>query len=163
MIISIIAAMDEERGIGIDNKMPWHLPIDLKRFKKITMGHHLVMGRKTFESIGKPLPGREMIILSRNPDFNPEGCFRCGSFSEAIDRARIAGEKELFIVGGGEVYRESIPIVERMYLTFVHTSQQADTHFPDFDEIDWSLICEGGFKADQENPHPHTFKYLLKK
>lgn len=163
MIISIIAAMDERQGIGIDNKMPWHLPADLKRFKKITMGHHLIMGRKTYQSIGNPLPGRTMIILSRNPDFTAEGCLVSRSLTEALERARDAGEKEIFIVGGGEVYREALSSVDRLYLSFVHTSQPADTHFPQFEESDWSLICEGEFPVDESNPLAHTFKQYVRK
>lgn len=163
MIISIIAAMDERQGIGIDNKMPWHLPADLKRFKKITMGHHLIMGRKTYQSIGNPLPGRTMIILSRNPDFTAEGCLVSRSLTEALERARDAGENEIFIVGGGEVYREALSSVDRLYLSFVHTSQPADTHFPQFEESDWSLICEGEFPVDESNPLAHTFKQYVRK
>ena len=162
MIISIIAAMDEKRGIGIDNKMPWHLPADLKRFKKITMGHHLIMGRKTYQSIENPLPGRTMIILSRNPDFKAEGCLLSGSFSEALEKARNAGEKEIFVVGGGEVYREALSSVDRLYLSLVHTSQPADTHFPQFEESDWSLICEQEFPVDEDNPLAHTFKQFVR-
>ncbi len=163
MIISIIAAMDERQGIGIDNKMPWHLPADLKRFKKITMGHHLIMGRKTYQSIGNPLLGRTMIILSRNPDFTAEGCLVSRSLTEALERARDAGENEIFIVGGGEVYREALSLVDRLYLSFVHTSQPADTHFPQFEESDWSLICEGEFPVDESNPLAHTFKQYVRK
>ena len=163
MIISIIAAMDEKWGIGIDNKMPWHLPADLKRFKKITMGHHLIMGRKTYQSIGNPLPGRTMIILSRNPDYQAEGCLLSSSLAEALERARDAGEKEIFVVGGGEVYREALPLVDRLYLSYVHTSQPADTHFPRFEESDWSLICEQVFPVDDDNPLAHTFKQFVRK
>ena len=161
MIISIIAAMDENKGIGIDNKMPWHLPADLKRFKKITMGHHLIMGRKTYQSIAKPLPGRKMIILSRNPDFIARECLLSGSISEALEIAREAGEKEVFVVGGGEVYREALPVVKRLYLSYVHTSQPADTFFPQIEESDWSMICEQEFPADEENTFAHTFRHLV--
>ncbi|MFN2281917.1 MAG: dihydrofolate reductase, partial [Anaerolineales bacterium] len=100
MIVSLIAALDENDGIGFQNSIPWHLPSDLARFKKLTMGHHLILGRKTYLSIGKPLPGRVMIVLSRNPDFKPDGILRVNSLSEALDLAIGRGEKEVFVVGG---------------------------------------------------------------
>ena len=163
MIISIIAAHDRERGIGIDNKMPWHIPIDLKRFKRITMGHHLILGRKTFQSIGGPLPGRQMIILSRNPDFEAEGCLISRSFDDALQLADAAGEAEVFVIGGGEVYKNALPIVDRLYLSFVDTVAEADTHFPRLNPDDWSVICEQEFPVDEINPLPHTFKYMVRK
>ncbi len=163
MIISIIAAMDENRGIGIDNKMPWHLPSDLKRFKRITMGHHLIMGRKTYQSIGKPLPGRTIIILSRNPDFQAPGCLLSGSFDAALELASAAGEEEVFVVGGGNIYQQALSLVSRHYLTYVHTVQPADTFFPPLEGSQWSLICEQAFHPDDENPFAHTFKYSVRK
>jgi dihydrofolate reductase len=163
MIISIIAAMDKVRGIGIDNKMPWHLSTDLKRFKKITMGHHLILGRKTYQSIGAPLPGRQMIILSRNPEFKAEGCLVCRSFDEALQVSDDAGEKEVFVVGGGEIYQAALPRVERMYLSLVDTIAESDTQFPPFDQASWTVICEQDFPQDEENPLAHTFRYLVRK
>jgi dihydrofolate reductase len=162
MIISIIAALDRKRGIGIDNKMPWHLPIDLKRFKKITMGHHLILGRKTYQSIGGPLPGRQMIILSRNPEYDVEGCIVCGSFDEALQLADGAGEVEVFVIGGGEVYKNALPFVERLYLSFVDTIAEADTYFPELKQEDWAVICEQEFPADEKNPLQHTFRYMVR-
>ena len=163
MIISIIAAMDQDRGIGIDNKMPWHLPIDLMRFKRITMGHHLILGRKTFQSIGGPLPGRQMIVLSRNPEFKAAGCLVSRSFDEALQLAEAAGEKEVFVVGGGEIYLEALPLIDRMYLTLVDTKAESDTHFPQFDQENWEVICEQDFAEDSKNPLTHTFRYLVRK
>lgn len=161
MIISIIAAMDENNGIGIDNKMPWHLPTDLMRFKKITMGHHLILGRKTFQSIGGPLPGRQMIVLSRNPEFKAAGCLVSRSLDEALQLAEAAGEKEVFVVGGGEIYHEALPLVDRMYLTLVDTKAESDTNFPQFDRKNWEVICEQDFPEDSKNPLAHTFRYLV--
>jgi dihydrofolate reductase len=162
MIISIIAALDKEFGIGIDNKMPWHLPLDLKRFRKITMGHHLILGRKTFQSIGGPLPGRQMIILTRNPDFKAEDCLTSNSLAEAYQLAAEAGEKEVFVIGGGEVYQQALPDVERLYLTQVDTVVKADTNFPVINETDWSVICEQSYSADKNNPLAHTFRYMVR-
>ena len=162
MILSIIAAMDKNQGIGIDNKMPWHLPSDLRRFKKITMGHHLILGRKTFESIGGPLPGRQMIVLSRNPELIVDGCLVISSIEKALQLADAAGEKEVFFVGGGQVYRETLPMVDRLYLSFVDTVAEADTHFPQFDPNAWSVICEQDFPPDDQNPLGHTFRYLVR-
>ena len=163
MIISIIAALDRNRGIGIENKMPWHLPFDLKRFKKITMGHHLILGRKTYQSIGHPLPGRQMIILSRNPEFEVEGCIVSGSIDEALQLADAAGEAEVFVVGGGEVYKNALSIADRLYLSFVDTVADADTHFPTLNQADWSVICEQDFPKDERNPLSHMFKYMVRK
>ena len=163
MIISIIAAMDQKRGIGIDNRMPWHLPVDLKRFRKITMGHHLILGRVTFQSIGQALPGRQMIVLSRNPDFQAEGCLVSQSFDEALQLADGAGEKEVFVIGGGEIYLESLPLADRCYLSLVDTEAEADTYFPPLEESAWSVICEQFFPPDPENTLGHTFKYLVRK
>lgn len=162
MIISIIAAMDKDRGIGIDNKMPWHLPTDLKRFKRITMGHHLILGRKTFQSIGDPLPGREMIVLSRNPEYKAEGCLVCRSLDEAFQLADAAGEQEVFVVGGGEIYQEALPLADRMYLSLVDTRAEADTHFPQFERESWEVICEQDFPEDEKNSLAHTFRYIVR-
>jgi dihydrofolate reductase len=163
MIVSIIAAMDQNQGIGIDNKMPWHLPADLKRFKRVTMGHHLILGRKTYQSIGKKLPGRKMIVLSRNADFLPEHAEKCTSLEEALELAQNAGEKEVFIIGGGQVYQESLPQAERLYLSFVQTKAEADTYFPQLELSNWSLICKQEFLTDEENPYGHTFKQFVRK
>jgi dihydrofolate reductase len=162
MIISIIAAMDKNQGIGIDNKIPWHLPADLMRFKRITMGHHLILGRMTFESIGGPLPGRQMIILSRNPELKSEGCFVSPSIEDALQLAYAAGENEVFVVGGGEVFKDTLPKVDRLYLSFVDATAEADTHFPQFDPDAWSVICEKEFPPDRQNPLGHIFKYMVR-
>lgn len=163
MIISIIAALDEQGGIGFENQMPWHLPADLRRFKNITMGHHLLLGRKTYQSIGGPLPGRKMIVLSRNPDCKLAGSQVVSSLEEGLEAARKAGENEVFMIGGGEIYRLALPLADKMYLTRVHTSSQADVFFPAFDPGNWSAICQQDFPADEENPFSYTFSYLTRK
>jgi dihydrofolate reductase len=163
MIVSIIAALDGEGGIGYQNRMPWHLPGDLSRFKKLTMGHHLILGRKTYESIGGPLPGRKMIVLSRNPAYDLADCLLASSLEEGLDVAREAGEKEVFVIGGAEIYQIALPIADRMYLTRVHTISPADSYFPEFDLEEWLKICEQAFPADQDNPFETTLMCLIRK
>jgi len=163
MIISIIVAMDEKRGIGFENQMPWHLPADLARFKKLTMGHHLILGRKTYESIGAALPGRQMVILTRNPDFNVPDCITAASMADALDLVEKKGEKEVFIIGGAEIYNEGLPLVDHLYLTVVHAETVADTYFPEIEKDDWSEVCAQEFPADEKNSLPTTFKHLLRR
>src|SRR5262247_2733529 len=119
VIVSIIAAMDRKRGIGVDNKLPWRLSSDLKRFRALTMGHHIVVGRKTFESIGRPLPGRTTIVVTRRSDYKPADCLVSHSVDEAISIAQQRGESEVFICGGVEVFTAAFPRVDRLYLTEV--------------------------------------------
>lgn len=163
MILSIIVALDEQGGMGFQNEIPWHLPGDLARFKKLTMGHILILGRKTYQSIGKPLPGREMIVLSRDPQFRLEKAAVVQSFAEALQRAADAGESEVFVIGGAEIYQLALPAADRMYLSRLHITSQADVYFPDFKPEEWETICEQDFPADQENPIPYTFTHLVRK
>ncbi len=162
MIVSLIAAMDENRGIGVNNKIPWRQAFDLKRFKALTMGHHLIMGRKTFESIGKPLPGRTMLIISRNLNYHPRGCFVVHSLSGALDLAGKRGESEVFVIGGGEIFSQVIGVADRLYLTLVHTKVEADVLFPVIDKNIWVETEESYHEADEENEFPCTFKYLVR-
>jgi dihydrofolate reductase len=163
MILSIIAALDDGRGIGIKNQLPWHMPGDLRRFRMLTMGHHLILGRKTYQSIGKPLPGRQMIVLSRNTEFDVVDGQVVSTLEEALQVAREAGESEAFISGGADIYQQALPLVEKMYLTRIHTTSQADVFFPEFDSQEWQKICEQTYPADQENPFVYTFTYLIRK
>jgi dihydrofolate reductase len=163
VIVSIIAAMDRKRGIGVDNKLPWRLSADLKRFRDLTMGHHIVVGRKTFESIGRPLPGRRMIIVTRNKNYIAEGCDVAHSVEDVTRLARERGESEVFICGGAEIYAQSIGIVDRMYLTFVEAEVAADTFFPEFDEREWSEQESVYQPADEKNQYPFTFKLIVRK
>jgi len=162
VIVSIIAAMDKERGIGVDNKLPWRLSADLKRFRELTMGHHIIVGRKTFESIGKPLPGRQMIIVTRDRSYEAEGCEVVHSIEDAMKLARDRGESEAFICGGAEIYAESIAIADRIYLTLVDAEVPADTFFPKFDEGEWSERESFYHPADDRNQYPFTFKMLVR-
>src|SRR5258708_7509586 len=128
-MISIIVALSENNLIGVNNQLPWRLSADLKRVKAITMGHPLIMGRKTFESIGKPLPGRTNIVITRNKDFKADGCFVVSSLKEAIEKAK--DDSEIFIFGGGEIFREALPIVNKIYMTRIHHHFEGDTYFSD--------------------------------
>ncbi len=128
MIISIIAAMADNRVIGRGNVIPWHIPEDMKRFREITMGHPVILGRKTFESIGRPLPGRKTVIVTRKRGYCAEGCVVVHDLQEAL--AKCADADEVFICGGGEVYREAMPLASRIYLTVVHLEVDGDTLFP---------------------------------
>jgi dihydrofolate reductase len=163
VIVSIIAAMDRKRGIGVDNKLPWRLSADLKRFRELTMGHHIIVGRKTFESIGRPLPGRRMIVVTRDRNYKAEGCDLAHSVEDATRLARERGESEVFICGGAEIYAQSIGIVGRMYLTFVGAEVAADTFFPEFDEQKWDELESVYQPADEKNQYPFTFKLLVRR
>ena len=140
MIISLIVAMDERGGIGLNNQVPWHLPSDLKRFKSLTMGHHLIVGRKTYDSIGRPLPGRTMIVVTRAHQYQAAGCVVAASLKEALSIAEQAGEHEVFIGGGGQIYAQAIAIAGRIYLTQVHTTTDADVYFPAWDRANWQVV-----------------------
>jgi dihydrofolate reductase len=162
MIISIIVAADENNGIGFQNKIPWHLPLDLRRFRKLTMGHHLIMGRRTYESIGAPLPGRNLIVLSRDPSYSLKDCFTAQSLELGYRLAIEAGEAEAFIAGGEEVFIEALPHADHLYLTRVHASVKADTHFPMINDKDWIEICQQYSPADEQNQFPQTFFHYIK-
>ncbi len=156
MIVSLIVAMSENGVIGRDGDMPWHLSDDLRRFKRITMGHHLIMGRKTFESIGKLLPGRTTIILTRNPDFRLDGALVAGDFPAAL--ALAAGDDEVFVVGGGEIYRTALPAVHRIYLTRVHATPDGDTTFPEISWEDWQRVSSESHSCNDRNNYDYTFE-----
>lgn len=152
MIISLIAAIDEQLGIGKDGRLPWHLSSDLKRFKQLTMGHHIVMGRKTYETIGRALPGRIMIVLTRQQDYHPIDSLVMHSIKDAIRTAREAGDSELFIIGGGDIFRQTMNVADKIYLTSVHTDAQADIFFPTFDPAEWEVIeQEKNIKVEQDD------------
>ena len=156
MIVSIIAAVADNGVIGRDGGLPWHLPADLKHFKKLTTGHHMVMGRRTWDSIGcRPLPGRPTIVVSRDPAFVAEGARVARSVDQALELA--AGADEVFIAGGQAIYREALPVADRVYLTRVHARFEGDTFFPGFDASGWRVVVEERHEADEKNPHAHTF------
>jgi dihydrofolate reductase len=163
VIISLIVAMDRNRGIGLGNRLPWRLPDDMKRFRELTMGHHLVVGRRTFASIGKALPGRVMIILTRDSEFTATDCFVVHSLREALDLARSRGETELFIGGGSEVYSEALPAASRIYLTAVDADVEADAFFPEFDLSEWNESSGELHLTDDRHSLPFSFKILNRK
>lgn len=163
MIISLIVAMDRRRGIGIGNRLPWRLPTDMKRFRQLTMGHHLVVGRRTMASIGKSLPGRTMIVLTRDPGYRVDDCLVARSFEEAANLARSRGEDELFVGGGGEVYAIALPLADRVYLTIVEAEVEADTFFPELNEAEWIETSSESTAVDAQNSLPSTFKVLDRK
>jgi dihydrofolate reductase len=156
---SIVVAMDLNHGIGFQNRLPWRLPADLRLLKQTTMGHHLIMGRNTYESIGKPLPGRTSIIVTRNLGYQGEGCLVAHSVLEALSLAEARGEQEAFIFGGSQIYREGLAYTDRIYLTHIQAEFEVDTYFPDFDRSVWQQSHAEFFPADQENPYP--FRYLI--
>ncbi|NOQ38986.1 MAG: dihydrofolate reductase [Anaerolineales bacterium] len=162
-MVSIIVAADEGNGIGLNGAIPWHLSSDLKRFKTLTMGHHLVMGRRTYESIDSTLPGRRMIVLSRDPEFQAKDCQTARSLQESFQLAMDAGEREVFVIGGAEVFSEALVVADHLYLTRVHCTQEADTIFPPLNEENWMLICEQFHPADELNQFPQTFAHYIKK
>ena len=163
MLVSLMVAMDEKLGIGKNGTLPWRLSSDLKRFKEITMGHHIIAGRKTHESIGEPLPGRHTIVVTRNPSYVAPGCYVAHSLDQAIELARSRGETEAFIIGGGEIYRDALRFVDRVYLTQVLAKVAVDTYFPEWDAGRWQLTESVSMAADEKNQYPSTFKVLVRK
>jgi dihydrofolate reductase len=162
VIVSLIAALDEANGIGWQGGLPWRLPADLRRFKRLTMGHHLICGRKTYQSIGRPLPGRTMIVVTRQKDFQAPGCRVVHSLDAALALAEAAGEEEVFVIGGAALYAAALPYARRMYLTRVHAVLPADVHFPEFDKGQWSIVEQEALPADRDNPHPTSFFKLVR-
>jgi dihydrofolate reductase len=156
-IISAIAARSENGVIGHHNQIPWHLPVDLKHFKTITTGHPVIMGRKTFESIGKPLPNRTNIILTRNTAFNAPGCMIVNSTEQAILQASSTHTDEMFIMGGADIYQLFMPKIQKLYLTLVHHTFAGDTFFPSLDPNQWVEIEKRTYPADPNNPYNYSF------
>ena len=164
MIISMIAAMAANRVIGKDNKMPWHLPADLKHFKKVTLGKPVVMGRKTFESIGRPLPGRRNIVISRQTQLHTSGAEWVNSVEQAL--ALLNDQPEVMIIGGAEIYRQCLPLAKRLYLTKIELTTDGDAFFPDYlvgNDNAWQLIESQLYEADADNPYRCEFVTLERK
>jgi dihydrofolate reductase len=161
-MISLIWAMDENRVIGLHNQLPWRLPEDLKFFKRVTMGHPIAMGRKTYESIGKPLPGRENIVITRDENYSPDGCVVMNSIEEFM---KYAGEKddEVFVIGGAEIFKEVLPKADKLYLTMIHEQFEGDTFFPVFDIDKWELETREIGLKDEKNPYDYEFLIYKRK
>jgi dihydrofolate reductase len=158
--ITIIAAMARNRAIGLDGGMPWHLPGELKHFKNTTMGKSIVMGRKTWESIGVALPGRQNLVVSRNASFTAEGCEVVTSLEEAIEKANGS---EVMIIGGGQLYAEALPFADRMVLTLVDCEPQADTWFPKWSEDGWRQVGSRTRAADEKNSYAFQVIDLIRR
>ena len=158
MEISLIAALDRNRLIGAGGQIPWRLPADLRYFKATTMGKPVVMGRKTHESIGRPLPGRENIVLTRRPDYRAPGCTVVHSIAAALAAAGDA--PELMVIGGSTVYGAFLPMADRLYLTYIDAAFDGDTYFPPFDREAWQVACEEAHSPDARNPYPYRFVVL---
>ncbi|MCF5765367.1 type 3 dihydrofolate reductase [Aeromonas veronii] len=158
MKISMIAAMAHDRVIGKDNQMPWHLPADLANFKRVTLGKPVLMGRKTFESIGRPLPGRRNLVISRNPDYQAEGIEVVGSVEAALALLAGSSVEELMVIGGGHLYAEMLPSADCLYLTRIDLAVEGDTRFPAFDDGQWQRVDCESHPADEKNPHPYSFE-----
>jgi dihydrofolate reductase len=155
-MISIIVAMDENNLIGKDNELPWYLPADLQYFKKTTMGHPVIMGRKTFESIGRPLPGRENVILTRDPEYQQENCTILHSMDE-LKAYTESKPDEYFVIGGAELIKQALSFASKLYITKIHHQFEGDTYFPPFDEKEWTLVSKTPGPVDEKNKYAHDY------
>lgn len=153
--LSIIVAMARNRVIGKNNTLPWHLPADLKHFKELTMGHHIVMGRKTYESIGKPLPGRTSVVVTRNPDYSMPSVITVNSLEAAI--SACGDDAEIFVIGGAELYLQAITFADRIYLTEIDADIPGDTHFTELNRELWRESGRSSHAPDENNAYPHDF------
>jgi dihydrofolate reductase len=163
MKVTLMAALAENRVIGRDNTLPWNLPADLARFKQRTEGHVVIMGRRTFESVGRPLPNRRSIVITRKRDYHPPGAEIARSLEEALERARESKQDEVFILGGAEVYALALPEVDRLELTIVHAEVSGDTFFPECDLSEWTLIDEQRHEADDRHAYAFSFRTYERK
>ena len=156
-MITVIAAIATNNAIGKDNDLIWHLPADLKRFKKVTTGHYILMGRNTYESIGKPLPNRTTIIITRNKNYFKEGCLIANSLEQAIEMSKE--EANVFIIGGAQIYKETIAkdLAQQLDITMVHKDFEADVYFPEIDFKIWKEVARENFKADEKNKLDYSF------
>lgn len=157
VVLSIIVAMARNRTIGFNNTLPWRIPADMKHFKSLTMGHHVIMGRKTYDSIGKPLPGRIMVVLTRNQALKIDGCTMAYSLEEALKAC--AEDDEIFIIGGAELYARAIQLVDTIYLTEIQQDIEGDAYFPEFDKKLWQESARE--KCSQEIPQKLEYHFVI--
>ncbi len=155
MNICFVVAMDRHRAIGRDNTLPWHLPADLKYFRQLTSHHTILMGRKTYESIGKPLPNRTNVVLTQRADYEAAGCEIAHSIEDALG---LVTEDTLFVIGGAEVFRALFPIANRLYITWIDHEFAADTYFPAFEDGTWQLISSTPGEQNEQNPYTYEFR-----
>ncbi|UTW11018.1 dihydrofolate reductase [Marinobacterium rhizophilum] len=164
MKLAIIVAKARNGVIGVDNKLPWHLPADLKYFKQVTFGKPVIMGRLTFESIGRPLPGRANIVVTRNPDWSHAGVQAAASLEEAIDLAQahcdVGGADEAMVIGGAQIYAQAMTLVQRIYLTEVQADIDGDARFPALDQDQWREVERADFAAQDPNPYDYSLRVL---
>ncbi|MER2997072.1 dihydrofolate reductase [Pontibacter populi] len=161
-MIAIVVAVSENNVIGKDNQLIWHLPADLRYFKNLTMGHPILMGRKTYESIGKPLPGRTTVIITRQHDFEAPGCIVVNSIDEAIEEAHKV-DQGVYIIGGAEIYKQALAKTDTIYLTRVHHTFDGDTFFQEINEADWETTSEEKHEPDEKNKYSYSFITLKRK
>ncbi len=155
MILSVIAAVARNNVIGNENKLLWHMPADLKHFKSVTSGHSVIMGRKTYESIGRALPNRRNIVISRQAGYSAAGCEMSRSLDEAITACK--GEEEVFIIGGADIYRQALSLSDRIYLTRVAADFKGDAYFPEINFSEWKMVETQHHKADEKNGFDYSF------
>ena len=155
-MLSIIVAVAENGVIGNQNSLIWHISEDLRNFKRTTQGHPVIMGRKTFESLGRPLPNRTNVVITRQADFVAEGCTIVHALEDAI--ALFGEDEEVFVIGGAQIYREALPLADRFYLTRVMHAYEGDTRFPEWDPAAWRLISSEAFPSGEKYPHPFAFE-----
>ena len=158
MTISLVVAASENNAIGKNNQLIWHLPNDLKFFKNTTWGFPVIMGRKSFESVNKPLPGRTNIVITTNPDWKVETVIVVKDLKYAIQKAAETNSKQIFIIGGGEIYKQSMDIADSIYITRVHADLEGDTFFPEIDKSKWKLTSNQDFEADEKHAYSYSFQ-----
>jgi len=163
VVISLIAAASENSVIGKDNKLPWHLPTDMKYFKNITWGMPVIMGRKSFEALGKPLRGRSNIVITRNKNWSADGVKTVQSIDQAINLASQTDAKEIYIIGGGEIFQAAIPSADRIYLTLVHENFEGDAFFPEIKQEEWKLTSNRDCDPDEKNAYALSFQVWERK
>ncbi|MGH8751337.1 MAG: dihydrofolate reductase [Burkholderiales bacterium] len=158
--ISIIAAMAQNRVIGKDNRIPWHLPRELQMFKRLTLGHHIIMGRKTYASLNRLLPGRTTVIVTRDPNYKIPGAISVNSLQAAL--ASCGDDHEIFVIGGAQLFRAALPLAQRIYLTTVQAQIEGDTFMPELDLAEWRQVSRKEFKADEKNPYDYIYSVYHK-
>ncbi len=163
MIISLLLAASENNVIGKDNTLPWHLPNDLKYFKNLTWGLPILMGRKTFDSIGKPLPGRKCIVITRQQGWQHDGVEVVHAIDDAVQKAQALGAKEIFVIGGAEIFNAALAQADRIYLTRIHRQFDGDVFFPDIDEAVWQLSSSRFCEKDEKNQYNHTYQVWVRR
>jgi dihydrofolate reductase len=156
----LIAATSQNNALGKDNKIIWHLPDDFKRFKELTSGHHIIMGRKTFESFPKPLPNRTHVVITRQKNYNPEGCFVVNSIEEAFEICPKT--EDVFLIGGAEIYKLGLPFTNKIELTYINETFEADAFFPEIDFSEWKLTNEEFHSKDEKHAHDFSFQTYIK-